>query len=177
MKLKMSLWGIVLFLFCMNGYATADKIQLQVWANEAIIATYTYNYKTYLEEQKQIARYFTTKGWISYSKALNESKLPAVIQKNNYDVTAVAIKPPIITRTDSTHWEATMPVLVQFTNPQYQQQQNLKVILGFTVATSGEGVRGFSVTSLQSTVIKPPCKCEPLEEVPTAPINKKIEKS
>ena len=62
-----------------------------------------------------------------------------------------------------------MPVLVQYNNPQYQQQQNLKIVLGITQASAGQGIRGYAITSLQSTVIKPPCQCmvQEEEETPT----------
>lgn len=139
--------------------ATPDRAQLAVWANEAIIATYTYNYKTYLQQQKEIAKYFTAEGWISYSKALNASKLPESVQKNAYDVTAVATQPPKLNYLDPTHWQAMMNILVVYQNPQYQQRQNLKVVLTFSEAPAGQGVRGFNILSLQSTITEPPCEC------------------
>ncbi|MFI4962400.1 MAG: DotI/IcmL family type IV secretion protein [Legionellales bacterium] len=139
--------------------ATPDKTQLAVWANEAIVATYTYDYKNYLQEQKEIAIYFTSEGWMAYSKALNASKLPDSVQKNNYYVSAVATQPPQITLVDPLHWQAMMPLLVHYKNPQSQQQQNLKVVITFSQAPAGQGVRGLSITSLQSTIISPPCPC------------------
>lgn len=160
--------SLILFITTLPGYAAApDRTQLAVWANEAIVATYTYDYKNYLQQQKEIAKYFTADGWIAYSKALNESKLPEAVQKNAYEVTAVATQPPILTTLDSTHWQATMTVLVVYKNPQYQQQQNLKVVLGFSPAASGQGVRGFAATSLQSKVISPPCVCQPEADATT----------
>ncbi|AMQ26579.1 TPA: DotI/IcmL family type IV secretion protein [Legionella pneumophila] len=146
-------------------YAGPDRAQLAVWANEAIIATYTFDYKNYMQQQKEIAKYFSADGWIAYSKALNQSKLPEVVQKNAYFVNAVATEPPKLITLDPTHWQAIMPILVVYKNPQYEQKQNLKVVLGFTVASPGQGVRGFSVTSLQSTPISPPCQCK-IEETP-----------
>jgi hypothetical protein len=160
MKKKSSfLSGLILLLVTQFSMANPDRTQLVVWANEAIIATYTYNYKDFLEEQKEIAKYFTADGWIAYSNALNASKLPDAIQKNLYDVTAVATQPPMLVTLDSDHWQVTMPILVVYKNPQYQQQQNLKIVLNFETAPSGQGVRGFSVTSLQSTITTPPCQC------------------
>lgn len=152
--------GLLISITTQLTYAGPDRTQLAVWANEAIIATYTFDYKNYTQQQKEIAKYFTANGWISYSKALNESKLPEAVQKNAYYVTAVATEPPKLVTLDPTHWQAIMPILVVYENPQYQQKQNLKVVLGFTQAASGQGVRGFSVTSLQSTPISPPCQCK-----------------
>ena len=168
MNLKSSLLTSLLFSLTLSqGYAAPDRAQLVVWANEAIIATYTYNYKTFNQQQKEIAQYFTADGWIAYSKALNASKLPESVQKNAYDVNAVATQPPKLITLDSTHWAVMMPILVVYENPQYQQQQNLKVVLSFSVAPEGQGVRGFSASSLQATVIKPPCQCpNDVEETP-----------
>jgi len=152
---------IISFLaFCSQlSYAGPEQAQMAVWVNEAIVATYSYSYKNYLENQRQIAQYFTADGWIAYTKALNDSKLPESVQKNLYYVSAVATKPPVITNIDPTHWSATMDLLVVYQNPQYQQQQNVKVTINFGVAPSGQGVRGYSMSRLQSTEIKAPCQC------------------
>lgn len=139
--------------------AAPDRTQLVVWANEAIIATYTYDYQNFTQQQKEIAHYFTANGWIAYNKALTASKLPEAIQKNRYQVSAVATQPPILTTLDSTHWSVTMPILVMYSNPQYQQKQNLNVILNFSIAPPGQGVRGFTVDSLLAKITTPPCQC------------------
>jgi hypothetical protein len=140
-------------------YAEVDNTQLAVWANEAMVATYTYNYKNYLARQKEIALYFTSNGWIAYSKALNDSKIPDAVQKNSYFVSAVATMPPKIKVLRSNYFQATMPLLVVYSNPQYQQKQNVDITLEFTAAASGQGVRGFAVESLQAKQATPPCKC------------------
>lgn len=143
--------------FISTSHAVPDRTQLAVWANEAIVATYTYDYKQYLENQKAIAKYFTSTGWIAYSKALNDSKLPDLVKKNQYTVSAVATSPPELSNLDETHWVASMPILVLYKNPQYQQKQALKVVIIFTQATSGLGVRGLSITSLNATEGPAPC--------------------
>lgn len=152
-------WLIALLMVTSLVKAAPDKTQLSVWANEAIIATYTYDYKNYQQAQKKIATYFTSSGWISFSKALNDSKLPESVQKNQYEVSAVALLPPEIKSIDATHWQATMPVLVVYKNPQYMQRQTLNVVLTFGEAPADQGVRGLSIDSLQATVTEPPCQC------------------
>ncbi len=137
----------------------ADETQLAVWANEAIVATYTFNYQNFLPRQKEIARYFTSTGWMAYSNALNDSKLPDAVQKNAYYVTAVATMPPEIKTLGDNHWQAVMPLLVIYKNPQFQQKQTLKITLGFTTVPSGQGVRGLAITSLQAKTTQPACKC------------------
>jgi hypothetical protein len=157
-----SFFAVGLSLLCASlspAHADPDRTELAVWANEAVVATYTYDYTNFNARQKEIARYFTANGWIAYSNALNASKLPDTIQKNKYEVSAVATQPPRLIILDPTHWIATMNILVVYQNPQYQQQQSLRIVLGFSPAPDGQGVRGMYATSMQTTVVKPPCQC------------------
>jgi hypothetical protein len=147
----------------MPAQAAPDRTQLAVWANEAIIATYTYDYKNYLEQQKEIAKYYTAAGWVAYTQALNESKVPEIVQKNQYEVTAVATQPPTLVTLDPNHWQATMTILVVYKSSEHQQQQNLKVSIGFQTAPGQQGVRGFHISSLKSTIVSPPCQCTKTE--------------
>ena len=166
---------ILLSFFFQFSYAQSEQAELSVWVNEAIVATYTYSYQNYLEDQKKIAKYFTADGWIAFNNALNASKLPEAVQKNQYRVSSVATEPPVITNIDPTHWKATMRLLVVYQNPQYQQRQHLKININFIAAPSGQGVRGYSMTNLQSVATKPSCKCiieeesEPATPVPNTP--------
>ena len=141
-------------------FAQPDATQLSVWANEAVVATYTYNYKNFITQQRTIAKYFTASGWINYSAALNASQLPEMIQKNAYFVSAVALLPVELKTIDEQHWQAKMPLLVIYKNPQYQQKQTLEVTIQFTIAPSGQGVRGLAITSLKSTLSVNPCQCK-----------------
>lgn len=142
-------------------FAALSEEQLSVWANEAIVATYTYKAENYIPRQKSIAQYFTPDAWISYSNALTTSGLPDSVQKNNYDVSAVALMPPVIKNTGEDKWQASMPVLVVYKNPQYQQKQTLQVTINFSTAPTGQGVRGLTISGLQSVVSDPPCVCQP----------------
>lgn len=152
----------VLYFLCATVYAqsSANKVELQVWANEAIVATYTYNYQDFDQRQKEIAKYFTANGWIAYSKALLDSKLPETIKKNNYYVSAVATAPPEIKNIGTNIFQATMPVLVVYKNPQYSQKQHIKIVINFTNVAKGQGVRGKAISSLKSTEITDVCKCD-----------------
>lgn len=152
--------ALVLLLEISIGHS-ASEAELAVWVNEAIIATYTYNYQTFIAQQQNIAKYFSSEGWISYSGALNQSGLPDTVQKNKYYVSAVATLPPTIKPMPNQRFEADMPILVLYKNPQYQQKQNLSVHLIFANAPKGQGVRGLAILSLQTKVISPPCECVP----------------
>ncbi|MFC3908244.1 DotI/IcmL family type IV secretion protein [Legionella dresdenensis] len=146
-----------------TAYAAPDKTQLAVWANEAIIATYTFDYQNFMDQQKALAKYFTADGWTAYSSALATSGVPSVVLKNDYTVSAVATMPPEIKQIGN-NWEAVMPVLVVYKNVQFQQKQTLNVTIDFGEAPSGQGVRGFAITHLQSVAAEPPCQCVPVKE-------------
>lgn len=153
--------GLVFLILPLQVFASNPDISRAVWVNEAIVAIHTYNYKNFLKRQREIASYFTTDGWINYSKVFNASGLPATVKKNAYFVSAVATMPPEITSLGANRWEAVMPILVLYQNPQYRQKQSLKVSIRFKTVPAGQGRRGLAITSLQSKVITPPCVCPP----------------
>lgn len=158
---------IKLLLFIFLIYPTfnfANNTTYAVWANEAIVATYTYDYANFIQRQKEIAHYFTAAAWTSYSTALNASKLPLAVQKNKYEVSAVATLPPELKQIGKGAWQATMPILVIFKNPQYQQKQNLEVTIHFGQAPNGQGIRGLAINLLQAKIITPPCECKENDE-------------
>jgi len=143
-------------------YAQKDNINpiFAVWANEAIVATYSFDDKNFIEQQKEIAQYFTAAAWIQYSRAFQASQIPKLVKENHYTVSAVALLPPVISHLSPQHWQAVMPLLVLYKNPQYQQKQTLNVTLDFMQAPAGQGVRGFVVTLFQSKIASPPCQCD-----------------
>lgn len=154
------------FLYSLCGFANPEQAALSVWVNEAIVTTYNFSYKNFIQDQKQIAKYFTADAWIAYSNAMNEAKLPESVQKNLYFVRAVATEPPTLNKIDATNWNATMPVLVVYENAQYKQRQNLKVSITFAQAPAGRGIRGWNITSFRAVPTQPPCQCAVEEETP-----------
>lgn len=143
----------------LKALATPDNTQLAVWANEAIVATFTYTHDNFLTRQKEIARYFTADSWIAYSKALTDAKLPETVQTNFYSVSAVATLPPKITTLKNNTWQAVMPVLVVYKNYEYRQKQTLSIKINFKTVPDNTGVRGLAITKLQATVAEEPCPC------------------
>ena len=140
--------------------AAPSNTELAVWANEAIIATYTFDYQNFITEQKTIAKYFTAEGWIKYNAALFESKLPDQVKKNSYFVSAVAQLPIQLKTIDSNHWEASAPIMVVYKNPAYQQKQTLQVTIQFSTVEPGQGVRGLAMTQLIAIPTEKPCECK-----------------
>lgn len=147
--------GILVF----SASATPDKTQVAVWANEAIVATWTFDYAHFLDQQRAIAKFYTAKSWIDYSNAFNDSGLPEKIKNNQYAVTAVATWPPEITALQPGQWKAVMPLLVVYQNAESRQKQNLNVSITFEEAPAGQGVRGLALTSINAVAGEAPCSC------------------
>jgi len=156
---RAALMFILLIIVPLRTMASPDNTQLAVWANEAIVATYTYDYKNYLPRQQEIAHYFTSTAWINYSTALQNSKLPESVIQNSYSVSAVATLPPTIKTIAANHWQAVMPILVIYKNSKYQQKQTLEVTLDFQAAPNGQGVRGLAIINLKADVSESACQC------------------
>ena len=72
----------------------ADSAVLQ-WANQAAIASFTYNFVNYHEELKAASVYYTTDGWRSFIDGLNKSNNLEVVKSKKLIVSAVATKAPI----------------------------------------------------------------------------------
>lgn len=167
-------WRLMIFvflsLFNINfSFATPSQSKLTVWVSEAVISTYTFDYKNFLNQQKEIAKYFTADGWINYTKALEASKLPEAVKKHSYNVSSVPLLPPTIKNISANEWQATIPILVIYQNPDYKQKQTLKVVVDFVKADK-EGVNGFAIKNLISTVTEQPCQCAVLRPKAVAAI-------
>lgn len=153
--------GLLFCFICSFCQAAPNEVDLSIWANESIVSTYTFSAANFLDRQKQIAKYFSSQGWINYNKALQAAKLQESVQKNNYEVSAVALLPPTIKTLPATNeWQATMPLLVLYKNKDYQQKQTLQVVITFMPAKGNEGVRGLVLTSFTTTITTPACRCE-----------------
>ncbi|NDH67630.1 MAG: type IV secretion protein IcmL [Gammaproteobacteria bacterium] len=153
--------GLLFWIVCAIGHATPSETDLSVWVNEAIVTTYTFSADNFLDRQKAIAKYFTSQGWINFTKAIQAAKLQESVEKSHYVVSAVALLPPTIKFLSATNeWEAKMPLLVLYKGPEYQQKQTLEVVITFISAKGNEGVRGLVLTSFTTTVTKPACRCE-----------------
>ena len=67
--------GLLFWIVCAIGHATPSETDLSVWVNEAIVTTYTFSADNFLDRQKAIAKYFTSQGWINFTKAIQAAKL------------------------------------------------------------------------------------------------------
>lgn len=150
---------IIGILCCQLSFADQANLDKKIWAHQAILATFQISHDSYIADQKEIARYFTSKAWQQYLQGLNKVKYQDFIAKNYYRVSAVALKPVQLAVKPEGYWQATMPVLIQYKNPQYEQFQTLSVTIQFHSAKPGLGIQGYQLVSYQSKQLDKLCKC------------------
>jgi len=156
--MKIFVWTVTLLIAAAanGGQGNLDK---KIWAHQAIVATFQIKNSTYIADQKEIAKYFTAPAWKTYLNVLETVNFQQYIEKNNYRVSAVALKPVQLKQLEQGHWQATMPILVQYKNPQQEQLQTLQATIQFKQAPPGQGVRGYQLVSFVSKNIDKPCQC------------------
>lgn len=128
---------------------------LLVWANEAIISTYTYNFADYQQQLQQISPYFTADGWQVFIDTFTKSNVLDSVKSNEYAVSAVATRPPIILTqgpvSNQYVWQVEMPILVLYQNADQEQEQHL--IIQITITENKTGIRGLGIVQLNAEEI------------------------
>jgi intracellular multiplication protein IcmL len=106
-----------------------------VWANEAAVSVYSYNFASYRKNLQDASAYFTPTGWKTYMQALQQSgKLKAVIEKKLV-VSAVATGAPLILKKSLEQgrftWTVEIPMLVTYQSA--HAQRNYPSIITMTI--------------------------------------------
>jgi intracellular multiplication protein IcmL len=139
--------------------ALESSVPLQVWVNEAIINTYTFNDTNLIDRQKDMSQYFTAEAWKAYLDTLNRSNIITQVKENHFQVSAVATLPPKISaQTNTNTWKASMPVLVQYQGKSNTLKQNLEINL-VIVKNDSANSRGYAILQYEAKVIDKPCNC------------------
>jgi intracellular multiplication protein IcmL len=127
----------------------ADSAILQ-WANQAAIATFTYNFVNYQNELQSASRYFTRSGWGQFLTALRNSGNLDMVKSKKLIVSAVATRAPVILQKGPLGgryaWRIQMPILVTYQSAsEFRQQNNVVTILVKRVSTL-ETPRGIGIS-------------------------------
>ena len=131
----------------------SDSAVLQ-WANQAAIASFTYNFVNFREELQASSGFFTAEGWQQFLDALQQSNNLAAVQAKKLIVSAVATRAPIILQKGVLNgrfsWRVQMPILVTYQSAsEFTQQNNVVTILITRVSTlnspRGIGIAQFVV--------------------------------
>jgi intracellular multiplication protein IcmL len=148
----------LLFIFIASS-ALEPSVPLQVWVNEAIVNTYTFNDTNLIDRQKDMSQYFTAEAWKVYLDTLNRSNIITQVKENHFQVSAVATLPPKInTQANGSSWKASMPILVQYKSKDNTLKQNLEINL-IIVKNNSSNSRGYAIIQYEAKPLDKPCNC------------------
>jgi len=144
-----SINGRITPLFPLNEPNQSDSAVLQ-WANQAAIATYTYNFVNYRTELQASSGFFTPDGWDQFLNALQQSNNLDAVRAKKLIVSAVATRAPIILQkgilNGSYAWRVQMPLLVTYQSASEFSQQNNVVTMLITRVSTLNSPRGIGIS-------------------------------
>ncbi len=127
----------------------SDSAVLQ-WANQAAIASYTYNFVNYRQELEAASGFFTEEGWNQFITALQDSGMLKTVRQKKLIVSAVATRAPIILQKgplDGRYsWRIQMPILITYQSAsEFQQVRSVVTLLVSRISTV-KSVRGIGIS-------------------------------
>lgn len=126
----------------------SDSAVLQ-WANQAAIASFTYNFVNYRDELQASSGFFTADGWDQFLSALQQSNNLDAVKAKKLIVSAVATRAPIILQkgilNGSYSWRVQMPILVTYQSASEFTQQNNVVTMLITRVSTLNSPRGIGI--------------------------------
>jgi len=104
------------------------------WANQAAIASFTYNFVNFRDELQASSGFFTAEGWDQFLTALQQSNILDAVKAKKLIVSAVATRAPIILQKGILNgvyfWRVQMPILVTYQSAsEFTQQNNVVTML------------------------------------------------
>ena len=149
-----SINGRITPLYPLDEPNQSDSAVLQ-WANQAAIASFTYNFVNYRSERQAASGFFTAEGWEQFLTALKLSNNLDAVKDKKMIVSAVATQAPVILKkgvmlNDRYEWKVQMPILVTYQSAsEFSQQSNIVTMLITRVSTlnspRGIGISQFIV--------------------------------
>lgn len=143
-----SINGRITPLFPLNEPNQSDSAVLQ-WANQAAIASFTYNFVNYRDELQSSSGFFTATGWDQFLNALQQSNNLDAVKAKKLIVSAVATRAPIILQkgvlNGSYSWRVQMPILVTYQSASEFTQQNNVVTMLITRVSTLNSPRGIGI--------------------------------
>ncbi len=144
-----SINGRITPLFPLNEPNQSDSAVLQ-WANQAAIASFTYNFVNYRDELQSSSGFFTAEGWDQFLNALKQSNNLDAVKAKKLIVSAVATRAPIILQkgvlNGNYSWRVQMPILVTYQSASEFTQQNNVVTILITRVSTLNSPRGIGIS-------------------------------
>lgn len=144
-----SINGRITPLYALNEPNQSDSAVLQ-WANQAAIASFTYNFVNYRDELQASSGFFTSEGWDQFLTALQQSNNLDAVKAKKLIVSAVATRAPIILQkgilNGNYSWRVQMPILVTYQSASEFTQQNNVVTMLITRVSTLNSPRGIGIS-------------------------------
>ncbi|BCA94123.1 type IV secretion system protein IcmL [Legionella antarctica] len=144
-----SINGRITPLFPLDQPNQSDSAVLQ-WANQAAIASFTYNFVNYRDELQASSGFFTPEGWDQFLSALQQSNNLDAVKAKKLIVSAVATRAPIILQkgvlNGNFSWRVQMPILVTYQSASEFTQQNNVVTMLITRVSTLNSPRGIGIS-------------------------------
>lgn len=132
----------------LNEPNQSDSAVLQ-WANQAAIASFSYNFVNYRSELQAASGFFTATGWTQFLNALQSSNNLDAVRNKKLIVSAVATRAPIILQkgvlNNRYSWRVQMPILVTYQSASEFTQQNNVVTMLITRVSTLNSPRGIGI--------------------------------
>ena len=126
----------------------SDSAVLQ-WANQAAIASFTYNFVNYRTELQAASGFFTADGWSQFIAALQRSNNLDAVKAKKLVVSGVATRAPVILQKGILNgrfsWRVQMPVLITYQSASEFSQQNSVVTMLITRVSTLNSPRGIGI--------------------------------
>jgi len=130
--------GIVTRIYPLSSPMVKPEKLLQ-WAQQTVVAAYTFNFANYREVFSQLQKSFTSNGWQEYNKILQDSGLLNTIINKKLFMSAEAVQQPILITDGIINghyaWTVQMPIRVTYklavtgNGQPVQQSFNITVII------------------------------------------------
>lgn len=107
---------------------------LNDWASRVVTATYTYSFRDWREKFSALKRDFTSRGWGSFTRALERSNMLEVVRNDQVFVSSVPLGAPIVVREgvmdDGRYaWRLEIPLRVTYEGASNRRTQDLLIEL------------------------------------------------
>lgn len=148
------------------------------WSTESVLEICNYDYLNYQYTLKKIKPLFTSAGYESYIKALEDSKNLDLVKSKKLFVSAVPTSEPFISKEGVSDegvykWEVQVPVMVTYKSATQLVQQQVNMALDVVRVSLPESRAGIAIHSITANVTATqtpapdPAKAEPAAQPPS----------
>jgi len=106
---------------------------LMSWVAQAATEVMTFGFNDYRRRLQEASRNFTRRGWESFTKALQQSRIIEMVEVNQQVVTAAPRGAPVITKEGLAagryQWIVEMPMILTYQSGTQKRSDNLKITI------------------------------------------------